>query len=325
MANNRENLAPVHLWVFNHPVNAISDQIEFFIDAFSEAGYKASWGRNPQKNALNVLIENFTFEGRKVVADFCEAYGTRVAVIMTEHVDLVKSQVLFHGKPLGNRSDYIKKDEQISRLRHLLFLQRYIRCLFVLGDLPRLENFNQMMVGAEIHTIPFPSIAFLNKRDARPNFDAVFTGYLTDHRKKVLCELEAKKLNIKYERYMVPHKLRNALNKDACIILNIPQERDWKWLSPMRVIAGLKCGRATVSINTSDTSEISRCVLQIDASDRDWANGLMPIVDNWLNVYIEAFEKYSDLVVNFREKHSFPHEVMEYWAITDGARIDTWS
>ena len=91
---------PVHLWVYNHPFLGITDQVEFFVSTLKQHGYRVSVGREPSQTALNVVIENFSEETKRVLFEFCKATRKRVAVIMTEHLDFEHEQLVMHGTAL---------------------------------------------------------------------------------------------------------------------------------------------------------------------------------------------------------------------------------
>ena len=97
----RETGLPVHLWIYNHSFYGISDQIEYFLQAFRQHGYVVSVGRKPHQSALNVVIENFSAQTRNTLIEFCTRTRKRVAMIMTEHIDFVNRNILIHGDPFG--------------------------------------------------------------------------------------------------------------------------------------------------------------------------------------------------------------------------------
>ena len=91
---------PIRLWIYNHPFVGIADQVEFFVAALKQTGYEVTVGSQPREDALNVVIENFSEEGRDTLILFCRSTGKKVAVIMTEHLDFKSGQLFIHGDPL---------------------------------------------------------------------------------------------------------------------------------------------------------------------------------------------------------------------------------
>ena len=312
--------ALIHLWIFNHPFHGISDQVEYFLMSLNQNGYKVSIGRKPRLDALNVVIENFSETTSRTLINFCSKSGKRVVVIMTEHLDFIKDKIYIHGDPLWSDNDYMNPVTQVARIKNLMDCVPYIRCFFVLGDLPELRNINDMFPGIAVRTLPFPEIKKLSQADLvkanNPTFDLAFTGYVTNYRAVLMKQLE-KEMSLTCPGTFVSRKARDKINCSARIVLSIPQRKDWKWLSLMRVVAAFHCGRATISLGTADSSKISACCIQLDISEADWIDGLREYASQWDITYQKAFENYEDMVATFKREKPFPQDIFDYWAITD--------
>lgn len=318
---------PVHLWIYNHSFYGISDQIEYFVGAFRQNGYTVSVGRKPSDMALNVVIENFSSQTRDILIKFCSQTRKRVAVIMTEHIDFVARRILIHGDPLWTDNDYMHPATQVERLSCLMSCQPYIRFFMVLGDLPELRNLANMMVGAEVRAIPFPRIDHRQHDEGgeaqRPRYDLLFSGYVTQYRERLLAEAALPGLSLAFPRKFVSRKKRDRLNRSTRIVLNLPQRESWQWLSLMRVMAALRCGRATVSLGTHDASRIAACTYQLDLYSSSWKDELKSYVADWATAYHKMYEAYCRMAGDFEQTHPFPHDMMGYWAITDRLRTET--
>lgn len=321
MTPNTQTNTLVHLWIYNHPYHGISDQVEYFLMSMRQNGYRVSVGRQPRAEALNVVIENFSEATSRILIDFCRTSGKRVAVIMTEHLDFLRDQIYIHGDPLWCANDYMHPETQAARIKNLMDCMQFIHCFFVLGDLPELKNINEMLPGVVVRTLPFPMLQTLSTSDLiqknNLNADVVFTGFITAYRADLLEQIESKML-VTCPGTFVSSRVRDNLNRSARIILNIPQRADWKWLSLMRVIAALRCGKATVSLGTADHSKISACCIQLNILRPDWINQLKCYVDEWQSLYRQAFEDYSAMATKFEQDKKFPHDSFEYWSITEG-------
>lgn len=311
----------VHLWIFNHPYHGISDQVDFFTASFSQAGYAVSVDRAPRKDALNVVIENFSVSSRDTLIQFCKEARQRVAVIMTEHVDFNHGEIFIHGYPLWNKNDYMDPAVQVERLRCLMDCAPYVRCLMVLGDLPELRNMSELLPGMNIQTIPFPRLQHVPQNEAshglHPDHDLLFTGVITQYRRNLLEEIKNGGMSTYCPERFVSVEQRDAMNRNARVVLNIPQRRGWNWLSLMRIIAALRCGRATVSLGTADLSKISECTYQLAIDGNDWLKGVEDLVNDWQGIYNKAFRNYCAMASQFELANPFPHEFLETWAITD--------
>lgn len=312
---------PIHLWIYNHPFNGISDQVEFFVSAFKQNGYLVSVGRQPSNSSLNVVIENFSSETRDVLIKFCMTTRKRVAVIMTEHLDFESGQIFIHGEPLWSDNDYMHPATQVNRIRNLIDCLPCIRCFFVLGDLPELRNMSAMLPGIDVRSIPFPKFDPVQIGDAETTSqianDLLFTGFITDYRASIMALLKANSFSIACPQKFVSRKNRDTMNRSVKLILNIPQREGWRWLSLMRIVAALRCGRATVSLGTKDDSQIAACCYQLDISDPRWLDELKESVSNWAPLYETAYDNYMLMAERFESVCGFPHDIVEFWAITD--------
>ncbi len=314
------NKPSIHLWVYNHPLVGISDQIEFFFMIMQQHGYPVSMSRKPRLDALNVVIENFSEESSEQLIEFCKQTGKRVAVIMTEHLDLLDGELFFHGERLDVPNDYMHPATQMARVKNLMDCVTYLRSILVLGDLPQLKGSERMFPGLPCRSLPFPKLQKVAPGDIFPTNDLAFSGALTEFRKKVLRSLKHR-CTVNYPNHFLSRRARDKLNESARIILNIPQRPGWRWLSLMRVIAGLRCGRATVSVNTVDESQISRCCLQLPREEFDAR--IEELIANWQPTYTEMFERYEEMRTDFLTEHAFPTDIFSYWALLERKSLKT--
>lgn len=307
-------LPQLHLWIYNHPLAGISDQVEFFFLTMQQHGYQVSMSRKPRLDALNVVIENFSEVTSQTLIDFCEKTGKRVALIMTEHLDLLRGELFIHGEPLWNDNDYMHPVTQATRIKNLMDCISCLRSFWVLGDLPQLIGSETMFPGVPVCALPFPSLPRVAPAVKEPEHEFVFTGALTVFRQQVLKSL-GEHYSLVNTTHFLSRKGRDQLNSSARIVLNIPQRSDWRWLSLMRVIAALRCGRATLSIGSQDTSAISRCCFQV-SGDQSLHNAA-ELLSDWYGAYLLAYERYESMREDFIVKHPFPSDMIEYWALLE--------
>jgi hypothetical protein len=240
---------------------------------------------------------------------------------MTEHLDFQHGQIYFHGAPLGSQNDYMHSATILKRIRHLMECLPYLRCFFVLGDLPELRNISVMLPGLDVRTIPFPALGdgpceAVGKASDTVH-DLVFTGAMTEYRTKLLALLEKEGLSVACPRQFISRNRRNAINRSGKVIVNIPQREGWQWLSLMRIAAGLQTRRATISLGTQDASRIAACCTQLNILDHDWVSRVKQSVDDWKLLYIQNLENYFTMAKKFELERPFPHDVFEYWSMTD--------
>ena len=314
-------MPPIHLWVYNHSFHGIGDQVSFAVMALRQHGYQVSVGQQPRHSSLNVVIEGFSSQSRDILLEFCQSTRKRVAMVMTEHIDAEHGQILVHGAPLGSENDYMHPATIMARIKHLLECVPYLRCFFVLGDLPELRNISTLLPGLDVRAIPFPQLNGGSGKAIDRSSDAVndlvFTGSMTGYRVKLLAMLEAGGLSVACPQGFVSRNRRNAMNRSAKVIVNIPQREGWRWLSLMRIVAGLQTGRTTISLGTSDVSQIASCCTQLDIRKRDWISEVKQCVDDSKSLYYRDAVNYSVMAKKFEQERPFPHDVFEYWSITD--------
>jgi len=291
--------------------------------ALRQKGYSVSIGRRPRPLSLNVVIEGFSSEGsRGVLLDFCRSSQKRVAVIMTEHLDFQHDAIYFHGAPLGSENDYMHPAASLARIQYFMECIPYLRCFFVLGDLPELRNMSSLLPGLDVRTIPFPNLRGCSCNDIDKSSDMlddlVFTGSMTEYRIKLLALLEEAGVSVACPRRFVSRNRRNTLNRSGKIVINIPQREGWQWLSVMRIVAGLQTGRATISLGTHDVSRIAACCTQLDIRDCDWMSQMKQCVGAWKSLYTRDLVSYSAMAQQFEQERPFPHDVFEYWSTTEG-------
>lgn len=243
-------------------------------------------------------------------------------MIMTEHVDFQHGQIYFHGAPLGSHNDYMHSSTILTRMKHLLECLPHLRCFFVLGDLPELRNISTLVPGVDVRAIPFPNLV----RGLDPETemsseivlnDLVFTGAMTEYRNRLLAMVETGGLSVMSPRKFVSRNRRNAINRSGKLIVNIPQREGWQWLSLMRIVAGLQTGRATISLGTHDVSRIASCCTQLNIQEYDWVSKVKQSVAEWRSLYIQNLENYATMAAQFERERPFPHDVFEYWSMTD--------
>lgn len=311
-------LPPIHLWIYNHPLHGISDQIEFFFSVMRQNGYPVTGGRYPRDDALNVVIENFSDVTAGVLMKYCRETGKRVSVIMTEHIDFIDQEIYIHGDPLWSDNDYMHPATQITRLRCLMDCACYIRSFLVLGDLPELRNIHMMLPETPVRTLPFPVLPRPADETnwAALSADFVFTGVITRFRAEILERLMTK-MTIRHPEGFLSRKARDNFSQTGRLVLNIPQRLDWKWLSLMRIIAALRCGRATVSLGTKDNSKIASCCVQIDVQTPDLLEQLSDLTARPAEAFEKAFTDYHLMADAYSKTNAFPQDFFDYWAITE--------
>ena len=313
---------PIHMWVFNTPFRGVTEQVEFFYAAVRAHGYPFSVSNYPSPKALNVIIENFDALSSARVLAYCRESQKRVAVVLTEHMDFVDGRILFHGVAIDSFDAYMYSATKRNRLLHLLTLREFLSGFLRLGDLPALTNMEAVLPGISIRTIPFPRISTgerpLDKFGMKPRYDLVFTGKPTGYRIATLASLEDNYTVLRGDQTITRHgdnfqsrRCRDAQNAAGKIVLNIPQRPNWPWVSTMRVIAALRCRRATATIGTDRNALIGPACLQIETPHVDEL--LQGALEDYEAAFETAFAAYEELVKSPLNPQ-FPSDFFDMWA-----------
>lgn len=307
----------IRIWIFNHWIRGITDQLDYLCMSFCQQGYTVSISKNPLLTGLNILIENFDSTTFPVIERFVRRYGKRLAVVMTEHVDFIGGKFSFHGSSLNNPSQYMHPVVKRARLLHLLLAKNYIRYLIRLGDLPDLVGFDEMMREVPILTIPFPRIHTVDRtsRGSVPtDYDFVFAGGMTEYRKETI-----EKLTRKFSVHVIPTPLsrrrRDAAYASAKVILNVPQERNWPWISTMRVLAAWRCGCPIISMGNKLRGELAQFCRNILDVEHE-GEILRALLDNPQKIFQDQFREYSQYAMS-PNSPEFPTIAFRTWQLTE--------
>jgi hypothetical protein len=291
----------INLCLFNHPFRYVMDQIWFVQQSLGQNGYEVSCTNTLRPDCINLLIENFVESDGETIEALCRKFTKQIGVIMTEHIELHSyDQFSFDGQSLKSRPKYIGE----QRLFSLLSLADCVWGYVTLGEHPKLQSWSEIVPTHSVYRLPYPAICSVVDRPTDFKHDIVFTGTLTSYRRSVLNEL-GRKYRVVHSSIGDTEEKRAALYRRAKIAVNIPQDEEWRWVSPMRILFGLRCGVPTVHLGPSDTTMFCKQVVE-------------PIdIDSALRDHIELFHRQIKAYKAFVESEhnpSFP-----------GALFDTWS
>ncbi|SMF71547.1 hypothetical protein SAMN06265365_12832 [Tistlia consotensis] len=311
-------MTAVHLCLFNNPLAGVTDQVFFLEAALRNRGFAVSLSDRLRADALNLVIENYrpAAEGcnfHEAVGAFCRRFDKRVGVVMTEHIERRGREILFDGTPLEDPG-YI--GNKLSRFFGLLSQSQHAFGFFTLGPLPELETFGDIFLQHDLYRLPFPALDLPPPRREEPParplrrrsaYDFVFTGAMTPYRADLLAGLN-RRFRVLVSSQVAEPK-RAELYGQADVALNIPQDPSWSWISPMRVMFGLRMGRPTINVGGSlQRGEFDRAIpmdLEAEAALADPAG-----------LYARQKEGYLRLA---REgERRFPEQAFRLWAQVEG-------
>ena len=248
----------INICLFNniHPVHnnysGVVDQVECIVSHLNSnsINYQISYLLDPY--ALNLVLENLNEEYVKTIQSFCNKWDKKVLVVMTEHLSLVDGLIKFGSYDINN-TDYIGNISQ--RFYSLSMIYEYVVGFAAIGELPFLNDLKKIFYVEKVYRFNYPAV--INKKTGsytcKPKYDISFSGFVTEYRSKVFNEIGKK---YKFKRYdIVKDDIEREKNaRTAKIAVNIPQEGDWPWVSPMRVVYYLSIGIPCVHIGKGDNT-----------------------------------------------------------------------
>lgn len=291
----------INLCIYNHaPHYTIHDQIWFIREVFTQKGYELICSKTLRPDCINLLIENFVEDDYEIYAAFCRKFDKQIGVVMTEHMEFERGKFSFNGTPLED-TGYIGNKEQ--RLFGTLSLAEFVFGFFTLGELPELRTWTDILPDQRVHRLPYPSIRSSTRSPTRRDYDIVFTGTVTPYRESVLRNAAKKHKLVRAEPESTEQQ-RGDLYAKAKVALNIPQTKNWNWVSPMRVLYGLRAGTPTVHIGRRDSTLFSKAVLEPIDLDQAVADH-----EGLLEQQIMAYESF----VRSKYNHQFPDGLFGIW------------
>lgn len=293
----------INLCLYNHS-RSISDQVWFAQELFVQHGYELVCTNTLRPDSINLMIENHIEQDVAAIDAFCRRFNKQVGLIMTEHIEIEPGGLSFNGSPLED-SEYIDNKEQ--RLFNVLGLADHVFAFFTFGELPELHTWSSILPGRQVHRLPYPSVRAVDRPAGPYSHDLVFTGVRTQYRDTVLKQIE-KDFRVVQSTAIETEETRISLYSSAKVALNIPQTADWQWISPMRILFGLRVGTPTVHLGARDSTLFSRVLL--DPIDLDRA------VADHESLFQRQITSYEDFVGS-RYNARFPAGILDVWARTE--------
>lgn len=259
----------INLCVFNNispatnDVKGIADHIIVLRNLLENLGidYRVSELLDP--NGLNILIENFFDSGVRYIHEFCRRYNKMICVVMTEHFRLSEGELYF-GNYKASDTEYIGNIG--NRIYSILALSESVLAFMTLGELPKLESNTDIFFKNNIYRVGYPRIENTYEHSDSKLFDLSFTGYKTKYRDKVISDL-SKAYKVAYYDIVSDENERKRNVSTAKVCLNIPQNDEWHWISPMRIIYSLSLGVPCVHMGEGDDTQFYNDVLSWTSID----------------------------------------------------------
>lgn len=280
----------INLVVFNHispdtnDTRGVHDHILVLQKFFKEIEISLTVSNILNPHALNIVIENFNESSVKVIDNFCKKYEKKVCVIMTEHLSLEGNDLKYGTYKITDR-EYIGNVDQ--RIFSLFALSENTMAYFTLGELPFLSDIKKILFTDEVYRINYPKIKPCNDVDfTKAEFDLGFTGAIIPYREKIINKLkEEHKVFTSGIVSSEEERLKNTRKSKA--IISIPQNEEWKWISPMRFMYNLEVGMPSIHYGEGDDTEFYKKILSWVTVDE--------VLKNPKEVYDKQIKAYNDL------------------------------
>lgn len=253
----------LNLVTLSHPIAMISDQIASVTLALSRFGFPVQVTNELRDDVLNVIPEGFTRFAAMYISAYCATRGKKIAVLMTEHIDL-DGRVLLNDVPLGDTNEYSPNARE--RLANLLYVLPHVRFFLIVGHLPDPEKLEKVFRAIPIINVPYVPIegtavpSFSGRR-----FELCFTGSLTRHREAIIEMLDRHFKCVCM--FSNDPEVRRKTIANSHFNLQIPQHTAWRHISPMRVIFALQAGAATLNVTTFPDPTFDPIALRIAPRD----------------------------------------------------------
>lgn len=296
--------------VFNHrPRTGIVDHLWFIkaLCTYEKIDLEISDDLRP--DALNILQENFTDNSVEVVQTFCQRWRKRVAIVLTEHLEVKEGAVHFNFGPLNNGGPPGNKSE---RFWSLCLLADHIFTFFTFGELPDLEAARVVFPASNMCALPYPHI-YVASRQRTPEYDIVFTGQIAAYRRKILTALSRRYRVIAVDISHTSEDDREKVHAQAKVAINIPQNEKWRLGSPMRTLYSLRQGLPMVQYGEADETLISREVAR--------GTSLEEAIEDPIGVWRHQMDKYERMIVSPLNPR-FPRGLFEIWREVEGATLE---
>lgn len=250
----------VNLCLFNNSPLGISDQVWFLKETLANQGMRTYVSDALRLDCLNLLIENFIETDAPMLSAFCRRHGKMLGIIMTEHIENEEAGLSVGGSSLHQR-EYIGNADE--RIYSLLSFADCTFCYLTLGDLPELRSWRSILPGHVVQRLPFPPLPTKTRPQSGDDFDVIFTGTATNHRRAVMKQLSSTYRLVHSE--LQEEGARIDLYARSRVAVNVPQDPAWRWVSPMRILFGLRHGTPTVHLGRLDNSAFSSIVAPEEA------------------------------------------------------------
>lgn len=236
----------INFCILSHPKEMIFDQIDFLTDALKASGYTLSVSGMLEPESINIVQEGFFSRcSSDYIREFCSRYQKKVVVILTEHMEIIGNNININGFRLNAKNDVMQNASE--RFYNLCLFLPYIRSFAILGHFPDRNQIQKIFPAIPIQSIPYTPIDLQEPTKQTRKSDFSFTGTFTPYREKLLKAIQ-KEFTCHYGFEETIARRREVISESK-FHLQIPQNKSWRQISPMRVLFAIKSGTPVLNIS----------------------------------------------------------------------------
>jgi hypothetical protein len=198
----------------------IADTVWFLRQALIDCGHDVQMNVGIRTDRVNLLIEHFLDDASiRLMAQALEL-GARYLVIATEPI----SQGRFHGGVKRSHWHYGDEDKWARRYQGFLRVVAFSEAVWVLDE-SMLDPYREALPGVRLGYLPHGHVsgyrAFEHRPEADKDIDFYFSGTLTQHRERVLKELQRRGHTVLAHEQGVAPYLRQEWQSRARVCLSM--------------------------------------------------------------------------------------------------------
>lgn len=221
----------------NHGENpAMEDIANYFRAAITEAGHVFNITPSIDRNAINLVLENFP-EGIPEVIEAAAKQGTKFIILVSE---AVTGNTFNDFKPKErDASWYGDGSRTVWNTRFRNFIRVAETCKLVWCLVPQqLSEYATIIPSSWLHLVPTGYVGGYATVDNRPDhlkdIDILFSGSLTARRTRIIEALQRLGANVLHFKPSAPSFIRDNIVSRSKISLGIKQFDEWKYPSLTR-------------------------------------------------------------------------------------------
>jgi hypothetical protein len=249
-------------WPYSHK-NSISDQLWTLQTILYDLNVPHTISDSLDPISKNIFIENVSSGLVDQINNFCEKHKKKIVVVPTEFIEISNKDIrefYLNGCLVKDKDQ--ESSEFLLRVNNLFKIAHNIEAFVSLAGQPSLEEYCRLFGVSLSFNLGLPNRTVEFSVSDEGKYDFYFSGAMTQYRRDQISELQ-NKFSIRVERFFISETERTKHLGKCNYNLNIPQRPDWKWLSTMRVLFGLRCGKFTVQNSAVPKSVLSSFVIEL--------------------------------------------------------------